>query len=95
MPQGVTDPLLPSLPKSPAVAKATPGPMVATSLHADSARITLDADDSLIKSQPPPLVAPSTTPTVPDRPPAAPNPVTGATLPRTAAPYDCTNGYAD
>ena len=38
----------------------------------------------------PPLVAPFTAPTVPDRPPAAPDPVTGVTLPTTAAPYDCT-----
>jgi len=37
------------------------------------------------------MVAPSTAPTVPDRPPAAPDPVTGITLPKTHVPYDVTS----
>jgi len=37
------------------------------------------------------MVAPSTAPTVPDRPPAAPDPVTGITMPKTHVPYDFTS----
>ncbi len=50
----------------------------------------MGADDSLSIPQPPPMVAPSTAFTVPDRPPAASDPVTDVTLPTTHAPYDCT-----
>jgi len=74
-----------------AVAQTTSGPSAAALLHADSARNTIGVDDSLINSQPPPMVAPSTAPTVPDRPPAAPDPVTGITLPKTHVPYDFTS----
>jgi len=77
------------IPDFPAVDLATSGPSIATLLHADSARNTTGADDSLINTQPPPMV-PSTAPTAPDRPPPAPDPVTDITLPRTHAPYDCT-----
>jgi len=63
------------------VAQVTSGPSVAALLHADSARNNI---------LPLPMVAPSTAPTVPDRPPAAPDPVTGITLPKTHVPYDFT-----
>ncbi len=81
----------PKVPDFPAVAQATSGPSIATLVHADSARNTIGVDDSLINSQPPPTVAPSTASTVPDRPPAAPDPVTGMTLPKTRVPYDVTS----
>ena len=78
----------PKVPDFPAVAQATSGPSIATLVNADSARNTIGVDDSLINSRLPPMVAPLTAPTVPDRPPAAPDPVTGITLPKTHVPYD-------
>jgi len=83
MSNAMPEPTQPKVPDFAAVAQATSGPSIATLVHADSARNTIGVDASLINSQPPPMVAPSTAPTVPDRPPAAPDPVTGIILHKT------------
>jgi len=85
---------MPQVPDFRDVTQALSGHSTADLLHAGSARVTL-GDDIWTNPQPPPLVAPSAAPAVPDRPLAAPDPVTGVTLPTTAAPYDCTTLQLD
>jgi len=74
---------IPQIPDFPDVTQALPDHSTAALLHASSARDNID-DDIWTDSHPPPLVAPFTAPTVPERPPAAPDPVTGVTPPKTA-----------
>jgi len=85
-------------PVIPAVAQALPSPPVAALLHADSATNAM-SDDILSYAQPPqvtcfptaPTATPTAAPTAFDRPPAAPDPVTGVTLFKNSDPaYDCT-----
>ncbi len=79
---------MPQVPDFLDVTQSLSGHSTTALLHAGSARATL-SDDIWTNSHPP-LVAPFTAPAVPDRPPAAPDPVTGVILPTTADPYDCT-----
>jgi len=82
-------PTMPQIPDFSGATQALSCPSTTTLLHAGSAKDTI-GDDIWTNPNPPPLVAPFTAPTVPDRPPAAPDPVTGVNLPTTTAPYDCT-----
>ncbi len=73
----------------PAVAQATSGSSVATLLHADSA-MNATSEDILNLAQPHQLAYFTTVPTAFDRPPAAPDPVTGGTLLKPGTTCDCT-----
>ncbi len=66
---------MPQVPDFPVVAQALSGPSTATLLHAGSGKDTI-GDEIPLNSHLHPLVTPPTTPTVDDRPPAAPDPVT-------------------
>jgi len=95
MSNAVPESTMPQVSDFPGVAQALSGHSTAALLHAGPTKATL-GDDIWTNSHPPPLVATSTAPTVPDRPPAAPDPVTGVTLPIMAAPmteplYSLTN----
>jgi len=82
-------PTMPQIPDFPDVmTQALSGPSTATLPHAGSAKDTI-SDDIWTNSHHPPLVASFTAPAVPDRPPAAPDPITDVTLPTTAALHDC------
>jgi len=89
MSNAVLESTMPQVPDFPDVAQALSGHSTAVLLHAGPDRAII-GDDIWSNPHPPPLVATSTAPTVPGRPPAAPDPVTGVTLSTTAAPYDCT-----
>jgi len=86
MSNAVLKPTMPQVPDFPDVAQALSGHSTANLLHAKD---TI-GDDIWTNVHPPPLVAPSSAPNVPDRPPAAPDPVTGVTLPTTIPPNHCT-----
>jgi len=82
-------PTMPQIPDFPDVmTHALSGPSTATLPHAGSAKDTI-GDDIWTNSHHPPLVVSFTDPAVPDRPPAAPDPITDVTLPTTAALHDC------
>jgi len=85
-------------PVIPTVAQAILSPPVAALLHADSATNAM-SDDILSYAQPPqtacfptaPTATPTAAPTAFDRPPAAPDPIQGATLLKPSDPAnDCT-----